>query len=412
MRDVQWSFISLATASLSHLLLRIVLGRELGPSGLGVYTLVFTIYLFGMQFAGFGIGAALTKYVAEFSDEKQRVKEYVSAGFSGSVITGLIVAILLYLVSDLIAISIFHLPEMGEFLKFISFCLPFIAIQKMVLGTLVGLRKMKLYALINIIQNMFVLILSVYMVLFLNTDVKGAVFGFVAPTIIISIVSIVFIKELYSMPSFSFTDTFKDVSWFGLYFVLANSIGMINTQIDSLMVGHYMDATNVGIYAVATIIMNGITLIPNSVHTAVAPPISYYYGKGEYKRTIDFVKQTMLKVFIVTLSISLLLVLFGESLIISLFTNEFIFAYSPLIILLIGYSIYAPIHSVDCALLSIGKVNIVYKIALMCALCNIVFNIVLIPRYGIYGASLATTMSIIILSMFKLYFIKKYLFDL
>ena len=36
-KDIQWSFISLAIASFANLLLRIVLGKKLGPSGLGLY---------------------------------------------------------------------------------------------------------------------------------------------------------------------------------------------------------------------------------------------------------------------------------------------------------------------------------------------------------------------------------------
>lgn len=410
--DVQWSFISLATASLSHLLLRIVLGRELGPSGLGVYTLVFTMYMFGMQFAGFGIGSALTKYVAEFRDDNQKVREYISSGMTGSLISGFIITIMLYLVSDFIAISIFHISEMSELLKIIAFCLPFIAIQKMVLGTLNGLRRMKSYAIINIIQNVFVLVLSVYFVLILNTDVKGAVLGLTIPTIITSLFSIIFIKNFVSTLSFSFTKSFQDVTWFGFYFVLANSIGMINTQVDSMMIGHFLDAKNVGYYSVATIVINGIILIPNSVHAAVAPTIAYFYGKSEYEKTTKFIQRIVLYVTVVIIIISISIALFGKALIMLLFKNEFILAYSPLLILLIGYTIYSPIHSVDCALLSIGKVNILYKISLFCTIFNIIFNVLLISKYGILGAALSTSMSIIILSIFKLYFINKHLFNI
>ncbi|WP_424353330.1 flippase [Methanosarcina mazei] len=410
--DVQWSFISLATASLSHLLLRIVLGRELGPSGLGVYTLVFTMYMFGMQFAGFGIGSALTKYVAEFRDDNQKVREYISSGMTGSLISGFIITIMLYLVSDFIAISIFHISEMSELLKIIAFCLPFIAIQKMVLGTLNGLRRMKSYAIINIIQNVFVLVLSVYFVLILNTDVKGAVLGLTIPTIITSLFSIIFIKNFVSTLSFSFTKSFQDVTWFGFYFVLANSIGMINTQVDSMMIGHFLDAKNVGYYSVATIVINGIILIPNSVHAAVAPSIAYFYGKSEYEKTTKFIQRIVLYVTVVIIIISISIALFGKALIMLLFKNEFILAYSPLLILLIGYTIYSPIHSVDCALLSIGKVNILYKISLFCTIFNIIFNVLLISKYGILGAALSTSMSIIILSIFKLYFINKHLFNI
>lgn len=410
--DVQWSFISLVTASLSHLLLRIVLGRELGPSGLGVYTLVFTTYMFGMQFAGFGIGSALTKYVAEFRDDNQKVREYISSGMTGSLISGFIITIMLYLVSDFIAISIFHISEMSELLKIIAFCLPFIAIQKMVLGTLNGLRRMKSYAIINIIQNVFVLVLSVYFVLILNTDVKGAVLGLTIPTIITSLFSIIFIKNFVSNLSLSFTKSFRDVTWFGFYFVLANSIGMINTQVDTLMIGHFLDAKYVGYYSVATIFINGIILIPNSVHAAVAPSIAYFYGKSEYEKTTKFIQRILLYVTVVIIIISISIALFGKTLIMLLFKNEFILAYSPLLILLIGYTIYSPIHSVDCALLSMGKVNILYKIFLVCTIFNIIFNVLLISKYGILGAALSTSMSIIILSIFKLYFINKHLFNI
>lgn len=408
-KKIQWSFISLATVSFSHLLLRIFLGKELGPNGLGIYTLAFTIYLFGMQFAAFGIGSALIKYVAEFGDEHNKVKEYVSAGFAGSLISGFMMGAILYLASNFIANSIFHIVELTEILHIIAFCLPFIAIQKMVLGTLNGLGKMQLYAFVNILQNVSVLILSAFFVFTLNAGVKGAIYGLVLPTIMTSLISIILIKDLFWLSSFTFINSIKNVTWCGFYVVLANSIGMVNTQVDSLMVGHFMEAASVGYYAVAIIIVQGITLIPNSVHTAIAPSIAYYYGKFEYQKTITLIEKTMVKIFVVIIFFSLSLVLFGKSLIVLMFTNDFIVAYHPLLILLVGYSIYSPVHSVDCALLGIGKVNLLYKIALICAIFNIILNAFLIPKYEIIGAAISTTISIVLMATFKLYYINKYI---
>lgn len=411
--NVQWSFISLAAASLSHLLLRVLLGRELGPSGLGTYTLVFTIYLFGMQFSGFGIGSALTKYVAEFRDEINKVNEYISSGLASSLISGFIMAIILYLVSDFISINIFGIQEMRELLRIISFCLPFIAIEKMVLGTLNGLHKMKNYAIINIAQNVFILLLSVYLVLFLKCNLKGAVLGFVVPTIIISLSSMMFIKNSIVYPSLSLkSPLLRDLVWYGFYFVLANSIGMINSQIDGLMVGYFMDPVSVGFYSVANIIINGITLIPQSINMAVAPSIAYYYGKFNYNKITKLIQKTMACVSVAIIFLSILIIFLGKTFITILFNSDFLFAYSPLVVLLIGYGIYSPVHAVDCTLLSIGKVNLIYKISLACAIFNIVFNTLLIPKYGIVGAAFSTTMSMFILSIIKLYFIKKYVFDL
>ena len=411
MQDVQWSFISLAIASLVHLLLRVVLGRELGASGLGLYTLVFTIYMFGMQFAAFGIGAALTKYVAEHNENIKKVKEFVSSGVIGSFISGLTVGIILYLSSNAIAINFFHCSEMVYLLKITAFCFPFIALQKTALGTLNGLRKMNYFALLNIIQNVSVVALSVILVIVFKMNVTGAVFGFVLPTIVMGPLALVFIKDFFKVPSKLFNTVLRELSWFGVYVVLANSVGIINTQIDSLLIGHFMDETEVGYYAVAVVLIHGIILVPSAIQRVTTPAIAGYHGKNEYENIRKLIKKTMIKTFLVTILFSTLLVIVGRFLIGILFTEEFLPAYIPLLILLIGYSLYAPLISVGGVLSSIGKVNIVFRIDALCALMNTILNIILIPKFGIFGAASATSLSLIITVGINLVFLRKYIYS-
>src|SRR5208337_356725 len=112
--DIQWAFISLAMSAFLNFIIRILIGKDLGVAGFGLYTLTFTIYMFATQFANFGIGSALMKYVSEHEEENADVKKMVSAGMASSVIISLIMAILLYFLSDVIAIYVFHNPEMGS----------------------------------------------------------------------------------------------------------------------------------------------------------------------------------------------------------------------------------------------------------------------------------------------------------
>ena len=409
-KDIQWSFTSLATASLSHLLLRIVLGRELGPDGLGLYTLVFTIYMFGMQFAAFGIGAALTKYIAQYNNNQEKIKEYVSSGIIGSLISGLLMGILLYLLASIVSIQLFHNPEMISLLKLTAFCFPFIAMQKSVIGTLNGLRKMELYAVINIAQNVAVMFVSLIFVMFLDMHVKGAVIGFVAPTILIGIISVYFTRHEIKPSLFLRKTIIKEISWFGFYVVLANSIGLINMQIDSLMVGHFMSEVDVGYYAVAIVFMQGITLFPQVIQRVTTPSIALYYGKNDFESIKKLIKNTMIKTFIGIICISIITAICGNYLIIILFTEEFLPAYKPMLILLIGYTICAPIGSVGSTLSSIGKANVLFKMTVVCALMNIILNLMLIPTFGLVGAASATSISQIITLTIHLTLIKKYAF--
>lgn len=408
MKDVQWSFISLVTASLSHLLLRIVLGRELGPDGLGLYTLVFTIYMFGMQFAAFGIGVALTKYVAQYHDDVKLVKIFISSGLFGSIITGLIMGVILYIFSGLISIQIFQIPEMEGLLKITALCFPFIAIQKAVVGALNGFRQMKMYAFVNIALNMAVMIVSIVLVVIAQMNVKGAVIGFVVPTVVIGLLSLLATKKHISIKSINSKQILKEISWFGFYIMLTNSIGLVNTQIDSLMIGYYLNETEVGYYAVAAILVQGLRLIPDSVQRVTTASIATYYGKKDLGRIKYIIKTSILTVLVITVFSFIILVLLGQPLIEILFKNDFLIAYNPLLILMIGYLVYSPIISVNGALPSIGKVHVMFIISLFCALLNALFNIYFIPRYGIIGAATATSIALIITGAIRLFFVMRY----
>ena len=409
MKDVQWSFISLAISSFSHMLLRIILGKELGPSGLGLYTLVFTIYMFGMQFAIFGISAALVKYIAEYREDLSKIREFVAIGIVGSMVSGSVMGALLYMLSGIISIQFFHCPEMVDLLKITAFCFPFIAMQKTVLGTLNGLRKMRWFAIVNIVQNVSIVVISIALVLLLDMGVKGAVVGYVVPTIVVGLLSLSFTRGCFTTRPVILRTTIRKVLWFGSYIALANCIGLINLEIDSILIGHFINETEVGYYAVAALLVQGLILIPNSVLIVSTPAIATYYGKNDYNSIIKLVKAITIKISIITIFAAFSLIFFGQIIIEILFTKEFLSAYYPLLILIIGYSIYSPTLSISDTFSSIGKVDVKLKISVVCATINILLNILLIPIYGIIGAAFATSASLIFTSLVTVCFLYKYL---
>lgn len=411
--DVQWSFISLLASSFVQLFLRIILGKELGPSGLGLYTLIFSIYMFGTIFASFGIEAAMTQYISRYVDNLDRIKDSVNSGIIGSLASGLLMGTFLYLLSNRISLSFFHNPEMIILLKITALCYPFIAIQKATLGVLNGLREMKQFAFINVIQNIAIVFLSVFLVFYFNMNVIGAVIGFVAPTIITGLLSVYSIKEYISIyPSLHSGHFNKQLVgklfWFGYYTVLGNSISMINTQIDTWLIGHFMTDVQVGIYTVAVIFIQGITLLPSSIQRITTPIISRYYGQKDYSSIKKLIKDVTLKTFTLVVFLSLLLALLGKHLISFLFTVEYLPAYVPLLILLIGYSIYAPWSAIGAIFYSIGKIKVSFRINILCATMNTIMNIILIPKFGLVGAASATSISLVFTVLVNTYFMYKY----
>lgn len=410
MVDVQWALISIVTSSLAHFILRMILGRELGAENLGIYTLAFTIYLLGMQFAAFGIGSALTKYVSEYLVDRATVKRYVSSGMMTSIITGSLVGGVLFLLAPFIANSFFNIPQLQDLICFNALCFPFIAIQKAVLGTLNGYRKMHLYAFLNIVQNVAVVLTSIYLAIGTGLGVTGAVLGFVVPTIVISALSPLLVRDDFGDKSDFWNKTaLRTTTVFGFFIVLQNSVNFLNTQVDSILIGHFLGPTDVGIYAVAVLFAETLTLIPSAVQRVTVPVTSMMYGKGDITgvRTLFF--STLKKSFLITIFLALAIVVLAPNLIILLFNAEYLPSYPSLLILLIGYTAYCSLTSVGATLSSIGKVRIPFLISAVCAIMNVILNVILTPLFGIEGAAVATTLSMLTYFFLTIMVVKIYL---
>ena len=98
---------------------------------------------------------------------------------------------------------------------------------------------------------------------------------------------------------------------------------------------------------------------------------------------------------------------FIPSTILSMFGDEFKLAAMCLIILSIGKMFSAISGSVGTFLQMVGRQKIFQNILLVAALINIVLNSLLIPKYGIEGAAVASTASGVFWNLLMIIYIKK-----
>lgn len=406
MQDIQWSFIGLATSALAGFILRIVLGRELGASELGLYTLVFTIYTFGMQFSALGIGQALTKYVAEFKEDVPKTHALVSIGSCTAIFIGCVMGLILYISSNTVA-NLFSIPELGGLLHIVAIAFPFIALETAILGFLNGLRRMLLFAFINITQNGLIFILTIILVL-AGYGVSGAVIALVLSVILLSLFSLFSIRKSIVKPvPKQYFPIIKMLLVFGGYVVLASSVETVLIYTDSILIGYFMGKTDLGYYSVSILLSQAMFLIPQAIQRITTPTISTYHGKGEIDKIEELVNRVMKYIAVFIIPICLIVMFFAHQIIALIFGLDFIPAVLPLQILLIGIMLSVIQTSVGSALSSTAYVNMGFKLSSISAVINIILNLVLIPHLGIVGAAMATSISRASAVMLHLYFVQR-----
>lgn len=188
--------------------------------------------------------------------------------------------------------------------------------------------------------------------------------------------------------------------------MLAASALVISSTADTLMLRFFESDATVGKYNAAIKLAAVISFSIASINTLAGPQFSRFYHSGElkqFKRSVRFVSRL---ISIATLPVLLLILLFPESLL-RLFGSDFIEAKPSLYILIIGYGFNAFAGPVDLILQMTGNQKAFQWILISSTVLNVSLNALLIPAYGMEGAAIATTVSLIFWNLSSLIYARR-----
>jgi len=194
------------------------------------------------------------------------------------------------------------------------------------------------------------------------------------------------------------TPVYDGKKWLSSFLPLAFTAGMwiINSRADIVMLGIFRPSAEVGIYRVAVQIALVASFGLHAVNTVVAPRFATFYTKREMDRLQRLVTRSAQIVLAFNLLVTSFFVIFGRTFLNLVFGKEFINAYIPLLILLIGQLVNSATGSVGFLLNMTGYEKDTAQSAALAGGINIILNFFLIPSFGLRGAAIATAVSIVI----------------
>ena len=405
--DVGWVFISQVIALATGFLLSVILGRFLGASPFGLYTMTLTIYTIASLVGGIGIPPAMVKYVAEFKENKEKLDIFVSCGIVNSVIFGAIAGTVLFTLSNTLA-NIFNMPELTDLIKIIAFSLPFLVVNNTLLGLLNGLREMKSYSLRTVIRSSLLLSLTILFV-GIGFGIKGAVLALLLSEVGTLFLLIFISRNFFSFVIRDYVETTKELVKFGSQLFLASAIWMANTNADKLLIGYFLMDKDVGIYAIALAITQGLLIIPGAISTVTYPAISEYNGKKRHEAIETLINKSMKYSLVILSVLGILIIFFSKDIILLLLKPEFLPAVMPLAILVFGMMFFGAWGSVGSTFSGVGRPDITWKICAINLIVALVLDLLLIPLFGISGAAIGTTCSLLSEVILSIIMLKKIL---
>jgi O-antigen/teichoic acid export membrane protein len=184
-----------------------------------------------------------------------------------------------------------------------------------------------------------------------------------------------------------------------LPFVFAGGMQVFNKEASIVFLGIMQDVGSVGLFRVA---QRGAELIPFgllAVNMAIAPSISGLYAKGDMQRLQYIINKSIIAVTAFAVTVTAVLITGGKWLLPLIFGQEFLAAYTILVILCIGQLVNAITGSAALVMNMIGMELMVAWGMAIASLVIIVLNLTLIPSLGATGAAIASSASLMVLNI-------------
>lgn len=392
--DVGWVLVSSTVTLFIGFLLSIVLARWLGATDLGLYRMITTIQGVTVLIATLGIPAALIRYTAEYKDDKDKLTQTSTSGIVSSVIFGIFVGALLYSLSGILA-GIFDMPGLAHLLRILAIVFPFTSLLQTLLGLLTGLREMKTYAFLLILQS--ILTISLIVAFVVGFGVEGAVLGLVLSVVGGCIGGLYLLRKFLRLNFQNLRQNVKKLVLFGSQMLGANTMGLILAYTDILLIGYFLASRDVGYYSIAVSLSGFFLLVPRAIQKITYPTTSEYWSQNNHQALRRMIDKSMKYSACILLPLGLGVGFLAKEIVTGLYGQEFIYSVLPLYVLLVARVIRGSTEiPVGASFSGAGRPDIALKINAISAVTNVILNVVLIPHYGILGAAIATTVSLLL----------------
>lgn len=359
-------------------------------------------------FGQFGLSSALVKFFPKLKDQK---------GFLSFIILGGVFGFVLFAAFTFLfktEITAYFAKESGLFIEYfgITLLISFILIQFQLLEAYCrSLLKIVIPTLIRDIQLRLSITVLVALYALDIITFNGLIQWLSAAYLLMVITVIFYLRQLKAFQlSFNFkfinTALLKQIMTYAIYMMIGAGGTQIVLQIDSIMVSGALGLDATGIYTIAFFIGVVIEMPKRSIAQISAPLISQAFEKNDMPAVEKLYKQTSINQMIIG---SLLLIGIWANLesLYSFIPNGEIYIQGINVVVFIGLGKLSDmIFGTNGEIIVMSKHYKFNVVAVgILAILTIALNLLLIPKYGIEGAAIASFLAMLTFNLSKFLFV-------
>jgi O-antigen/teichoic acid export membrane protein len=374
--------------------IRVLIVRATTVEEFGLYSLAITIAGVLMVLASMGTNQGTTRHIAteRGKGNSDAALSIARSSLHVNIISSLAVSLGLYTLAGVIASKVFYKPDLLPLIKIVSFSIPF-SVMTGTMGSIMrgyGIVKPKVYFSDLGSPLYFLALLGIVFMLGISLEGIAYTFTVTSGLVFVSMSSYGFRKIGVGPIPLRRGGRHVELLRFSLPLLVSGMAALILTWTDTLMLGRYATAEDVGFYGVS-ISLSKLLLLPLSSLVFVFLPIAgelFGAGRlGELNRTYQVLTKW---IFAAALPIFFILFFFPETTISFLFGERLVPAALSLRILVIGFLVHTFLGTNGQLHVTMGNTRFVMLNMTAVAMMNVILNYVFIKMFGLGTVGAAT----------------------
>ena len=379
----------------------IVVARVLGPEQRGVFNYLIIVISFLIPIFSLGFGSGI---IYNVSSKKYLPKDIFYSVIFIALLIGIIVCFLLIHLKNMNFLGSVG-NQLGNF-EFVGLlvCVLLSFIFFFLSRILYGASNFKYINLLTLIQGILNPILLLILVGYVGLKLYGAVISMMIVNLVITfIIVFIFLKRYSSVRKFNL-EFVKDTAKYGIKSWMGDIAVQANVRLDQMILGAISKPSSLGIYSISVFLAELIWLLPDAVGPVLFNKIASINSLEEQEVLTKRISRILL--FIATVS-SFFLIIFVCYIIIPFgYGDEYSKSIVPFLILIPGTIFYILAKVITKILSGTGNIAMTSKATVSGSIISILFYFILIPKYDIVGAAIASSIGYISISMICLFFFK------
>ncbi len=409
-RQVNLVLLANGVVSLLAFLSLPILTKGLGASLYGIWSLLTVTVSLSAPFALLGFSMALVRFLAA-ERRSHTVRDDFLSAYVVVIVSGLILSVMVWLLSDVLAAAVFRNDDAGEYLRLGSSLVLLNALHTIPLAFFRMRRRLDLHALFSVLHHMLVTGAMVTAV-FMGYGLGGVVVASVAAQVVSNAVLVLAVVRETGLGVPRFRNLGTYLRW-GVPLTPNSAIVWIIHSSDRYMVSYFLGVAATGVYGAAYALGHYASFFLMPVQTVLYPNLVKTYAEGRHAETAEYLKRSIKYVMMVSIPSAFGLSVLGEPLLRILTTSEFLVGAEVIPLVAAGMVLFN-FYQLMVGILHITdhtRMNV--RVLSTSAVVNVGLNLVLIPRLGILGAALATVFAYGVLGGLTIVLTRRYFrFDL